>query len=706
METMSEEGFEEWDADFLDQLIHVEELALTSTKQQQPLRTTTSYSSSSQTHHNINNPTNTMMSYSPPRQLSQRVSFDDKQLEIDMLKRELGHVSKQLTDLEQECLELRKERGKKEEQLQIFSKNEVKDVDARSTKSTTFCHNGREYGALNHHRVRRKFQNAISLNNQAGSQIDRAMPAYKAIGIQTEKAGDPGQVTMDVDPAACQALTEKLLAIWGSPRDQKLGRNLINKLLVTCQTDFHVLFAWMSVSVPKRTMDSLKDGSLSDVALTSHLHSFHTPEAAKVSHLYSVLTKISIGMVQLEALFEPLLDLCILKNVVIVHRSLCILRVFLTDLLSLERKSERRDNVTVGGLLCGSYIVDFNGLDRVLSCASRNEKNYAGYTPLGIRLPNAEIPCMEGPCNRDIAISVSCVDWVSLFEAMHQIIVRNTEECVRLEAVSVMIVILMRSNAYMEREKFGKATVFESLSQLLRKEAGLRVQRHAVHLLYLLLNCPKLLVMFCSGSNEGVTAAVPVDDDARPQKFIKVLQGLADCVACSGNGIQELTLRRNAITVLAFLASSGKPGFEIFVRSKLYREANFLMLILQVLVSEIDIEETAVCVESPEIFKERCVNVNLMEHFLKIRTLLIREALILLNRLVSNPAYSVTVLWVLTNSRDMASLTIDIATRLSWEYQKHGHSDCITRLMRESEIVNLARVFRKRVFTYLGHNIS
>ncbi|XP_030947184.1 uncharacterized protein LOC115971412 isoform X2 [Quercus lobata] len=690
METMSEEGFEEWDADFLDQLIHVEELALTSTKQQQqqqPLRTTSS--SSSQTHHYINNPTNTntMMSYSPPRQLSQRVSFDDKQLEIDMLKRELGHVSKQLTDLEQECLELRKERGKKEEQLQIFSKNEVKDVDARSSKSTTL-----EYGALNHHRVRQKFQNAISLNIQAGSQIDRAMPAYKAIGIQTEKAGDPGQVTMDVDPAACQALTEKLLAIWGSPRDQKLGRNLINKLLVTCQTDFHVLFAWMSVSVPKRTMDSLKDGSLSDVALTSHLHSFHTPEAAKVSHLYSVLTKISIGMVQLEALFEPLLDLCILKNVVIVHRSLCILRVFLKHLLSLERKSERRDNVTVGGLLCGSNIVDFNGLDRVLSCASRNEKNYAGYTPLGIRLPNAEIPCMEGPCNRDIAISVSCVDWVSLFEAMHQIIVRNTEECVRLEAVSVMIVILMRSNAYMEREKFGKATVFESLSQLLRKEAGLRVQRHAVHLLYLLLNCPKLLVMFCSGSNEGGTAAVPVDDDARPQKFIKVLQGLADCVACSGNGIQELTLRRNAITVLAFLASSGKPGFEIFVRSKLYREANFLMLILQVLVSEIDIEETAVCVESPEIFKER--------------TLLIREALILLNRLVSNPAYSVTVLWVLTNSRDMASLTIDIATRLSWEYQRHGHSDCITRQMRESEIVNLARVFRKRVFTYLGHNIS
>jgi hypothetical protein len=144
--------------------------------------------------------------------------------------------------------------------------------------------------------------------------------------------------------------------------------------------------------------------------------------------------------------------------------------------------------------------------------------------------------------------------------------------------------------------------------------------------------------------------------------------------------------------VLAFLASSGKSGFEIFVSPKLYREANFLMLILQVLVSEIDIEEAAVCAESPEIFKER--------------TLLIREVLILLNRLVSNPAYSVTVLRVLTNSRDMASLTIDIANRLSSKYERHGQSDCITRQMRESEIVNLARVFRKRVFTYLGENIS
>lgn len=52
-----------------------------------------------------------------------------------------------------------------------------------------------------------------------------------------------------------------------------------------------------------------------------------------------------------------------------------------------------------------------------------------------------------------------------------------------------------------------------------------------------------------------------------------------------------MKLRRNAIVLLAFLASSGKSGFEILVYHKLSKDANFLMLILQVLVSEMDMEE-------------------------------------------------------------------------------------------------------------------
>ncbi|XP_037497589.1 protein SENSITIVE TO UV 2 [Jatropha curcas] len=108
---ISEDDFEDWDPDFVDQVL--QEVERTSKQQQQQ-------------HH---------LSYSPPRQLSHRpVTFDDskvdlfssgislpqddaKDREIDRLKRELGHVSKQLLDLERECFELRNERNKKEEQI-------------------------------------------------------------------------------------------------------------------------------------------------------------------------------------------------------------------------------------------------------------------------------------------------------------------------------------------------------------------------------------------------------------------------------------------------------------------------------------------------------------------------------------------------------------------------------------------------------------
>lgn len=67
---------------------------------------------------------------------------------------------------------------------------------------------------------------------------------------------------------------------------------------------------------------------------------------------------------------------------------------------------------------------------------------------------------------------------------------------------------------------------------------------------------------------------------------------------------QELKLRRIAVLLLAFLASSGASGFEILVSHKLFRDANFLMLILQVLASEVD-TEPAVNADQAQIFKER-----------------------------------------------------------------------------------------------------
>ncbi|CAI0473001.1 unnamed protein product [Linum tenue] len=89
--------------------------------------------------------------------------------------------------------------------------------------------------------------------------------------------------------------------------------------------------------------------------------------------------------------------------------------------------------------------------------------------------------------------------------------------------------------------------------------------------------------------------------------------------------------------------------------------------------------------------------------------MLIREALILLNRLVSNPGSSAIVLRVLTGSRDMASLTIEVASRLSSkEHTPIPGYYCSrpTWQPMESEVMELAQKFKRRVFAYLGSMVT
>jgi hypothetical protein len=71
-----------------------------------------------------------------------------------------------------------------------------------------------------------------------------------------------------------------------------------------------------------------------------------------------------------------------------------------------------------------------------------------------------------------------------------------------------------------------------------------------------------------------------------------------------------------------------------------------------------------------------------------------REILILLNRLVSSPSYSATVLRDLTNTR---RLTLDVAIRLSQKGNENKQLDGLVKQIRQTEIVDLARIFKKRV---------
>lgn len=283
------------------------------------------------------------------------------------------------------------------------------------------------------------------------------------------------------------------------------------------------------------------------------------------------------------------------------------------------------------------------------------------------------------------------VDWLHLFTSMCQIVVKLTEERARIEAVSIMNIILLRTDPYSGRAKFGGSLVFEAVALLLRKEVGIFCRKEAVHLLYLLFNCPNILATFCSSCKEDNSDAKSPTHGAISlpcQESRAVLEGLADCLIRTEHGVKELNLRRNAIIVLSFLASSGKCGFETFLFYKLSERPNFLGLVLQVLVSEIDAEALESS-PAPEISTER--------------TLLIREALILLNRL-ANPAYSATVWQVIRSCRDMVSLAIDIATRLSKKSRRLLKSDRTIRQMREHEVVDLACLFKKRVFTFLGES--
>ncbi|KAJ6703884.1 ATR INTERACTING PROTEIN [Salix viminalis] len=513
-EEEEEGGFEEWGADFLEQLIQVEEHALSSQLPSSisppPTTTTLSYLppplQPPQHHQDYQN---NSISYSPPRELSQRpiefginynnsITFDSfsngfshsapstsvpndnaRDLEIDRLKRELGRVSKHLTNLEKECFELKKERRKKDDQIKsACAKIEKENMDVHSRKKTNF---GREHGVHSEdvHGIFQHSKNAKPLEDQ----IDIASTS-KATGVQTERSIDFTKIDSNNDSPSHLELSKTLLGIWGSTSEQQLGRNLISKLFMACMTDFQVLFGCMSMDMSSKVqMDYMPGESSSHTALQYHMRSFPTSEAAKVSHLYSVLTKINNGVQQLEALFRSLLDLCDVPNVAILSSSLHILLIFLKYLLSLGTKLGG-DNIKIDGLCSGGSL---GGQD--LFGVVSHEASHVGISSHGVRSFDLKHLCKKRCWNADTSLVSSSVNWVSLFELMLRVAGSNTDECVRLGAVSIMNVILMSANAYTQREKFGQLPIFESIAQLLKRDAGSRVQKEALHLLFLLLNC-------------------------------------------------------------------------------------------------------------------------------------------------------------------------------------------------------------------------
>ncbi|VYS69402.1 unnamed protein product [Arabidopsis thaliana] len=541
------------------------------------------------------------LSYSPPRELSQRVvsGFNDalmdysnstvvtaakpispttsnrrcdseKDLEIDRLKKELERVSKQLLDVEQECSQLKKGKSKETESRNLCADDNRGEPDVATS-------------SVNH----RENDSRMALDDKR---------SFKTTGVQADVANHSD-------------LSKKLLDIWRTSNYQDPRKNLISELLLACSTDLQILFSFMKISTPPQELNKQEAKTSSDRQSSKAL------ESEKVYQLYSAVTKISYGFVNLKTLVEPLLDLCKAETAVLVHRSLRVLHVLLEHICGDEKRFEASWDA----------------------------------------------------------------NWHSLFKLMNQIASKRTEQDVKQEALSIMNIIVMSTDAYTARESFVSKEVFESISLLLRKEGGLHVRKEAIHLFYLLLNCPKLYDTFDSLHEEKNSSDTENDSEGNffaLEAFGKIFEGLADCLTSPRKTSEDLELCRNVIMILALAASSGNSGYELLSSHKLPQDSSFLMLILHLLVAEIDSESTEFHPKA-EIFKAR---------------------------LVSGLSSSATILKELTTSRDMASLTVDAATRLSRKRNLLGKPESSVERMRNTEIMDLARIFKKRVFAFLGDN--
>ncbi|KAI3687244.1 hypothetical protein L1987_80938 [Smallanthus sonchifolius] len=286
------------------------------------------------------------ISYSPPRELSQRVKEDNhrhlpdkgfdcpvslnannqgfnshssrlhdedsclKQQEINRLKDELGRVSKLLTNLEQECVELRKDREKNEKHLRlVLPVNGSEDAETFSTKKLNL-----------------KNKDPIEDPSVTRSGTKGVIPC-KMVGVQT----DEHAISTDLTIKKNLSVSRKLASIWEPQNNRSPRTNLVSKLFVACEADLQVLFGFLGLNIPsKKTTTKMVPN-----------HCIQSAEAAKVSRLYLTLTKISYDTGILDDLLEALVDLCSLQNMMIVHRSLCILHVVLKHILNMENKLRR-----------------------------------------------------------------------------------------------------------------------------------------------------------------------------------------------------------------------------------------------------------------------------------------------------------------------------------------------------------------------------
>ncbi|CAL5060526.1 unnamed protein product [Urochloa decumbens] len=627
--------------------------------------------------------------FSPPPELSQRPAADEGDLaivgasgpmgghvaakreresrEVEKLKRELSRASKQINELKNECTELRKDRTKKD--LQIKAKEvEIQNLKkANVFASKDVCSAGMDIdtsfhapanGALHaggsswastrqKDKANGKDNNANSLELRRGTMIDNGISTsgvlpleentdfeprsimckeIKAIGVQTDSTSDSGQ--LECKKILVERISSNLRAILGMATNSLSRRNLISKIIISCSEEI---------------LSLLQCTRLTDNCETSHEANSSINEA--ISQVHDMFIKMNNEKIPIQTFLEALLNLCIFDNAAIVRRTLRILLSILQHLLNYYgTKSSGRTNVSVEPYV--NVHMENHHKDSSTVLSSLDAENLS----------------------KQHNMSLPFTFWSSVFTVMLQIVVKYPEDTIRTDALSIMILVLRTTDPKEERHRFRFTSVMTGLHLLLQKENGLLVKKNSVRLLFLLLNCPVMLKLLCSGGKDGSEEMESEGCESdRSQVISSVLVDLSECLSCEATCSLEIELCRLVIVLLAYIASSSKLGYEVLLGPVSAHGASFLELIMQVLASQMQYE-------AQELLKERC--------------LLMREALILLNRLASHANFSKPTLEVLTSSKLCATLTIDVANRLPQ-----------TRMT--NDLAELAQKFRSRLYAFL-----
>jgi len=509
--------------------------------------------------------------FSPPRDLSQRPAAEESDLsivapsgpadgrvgtkreretrELERLKRELSRVSKQVNDLKNECTQLRKDRTKKDfqnkaKEVEIqnlkkayvsFANKDVsgagmdidqpfhappngglqaggsswpstrrtnktngKDNDANSLQVDLYLKHGDQTYLPEAMELRRRtmIDNGISTSGVLLEENTHCEPRsimckeIKDIGVQTDSTSDSGH--LECKKISVERISSNLRAIWGMASNSLSRRNLISKIIVSCSEEI---------------LSLLQCTRLTDNCQTSSEASSSMNEA--ISQVYDMFVKMNNENIPIQTFLEGLLNLCTFDNAAIVSRTLRIMLSILQHLLNYGTKSSERTNVSV------EPYVNIHMED--------NHKDSSGLLS----------PLDAESLLRQHNMSLPFVFWSSVFTVMLQIVVKYSEETIRTDALSVMILILRTTDPKEERHRFGFTSIMTRLHLLLQKENVLLVKKHSVRLLFLLLNCPVMLKLLCSGGKGGSEQLESEGcENDRSQVISSVLVDLSECLSC------------------------------------------------------------------------------------------------------------------------------------------------------------------------------